>query len=488
MAEDGEEKAGKEEGGGPMEAAARDLERAAHRQERREADDGPRDAPKAAGGETQEAPPPHEGSPPPRPRKGLLGRGAEALSTTGRVLAILWLLAVTLYLARSVWTTLSGVQIGGDFEVPAALAAQGYTGSVAKDLLAEKVRGILESARRSGRPEAETEEALFLDEGSDEELSDLKIPGTGMSVQSVVALILADVGRAPRQVSGGLVQSPSGTTLRLAIFDGPSAEIASPVPDCSGDCLNDLIEQGARRVAQRISSVALVAYLLDRDPKACEEAIRYSLRTRPADDDAAAYNYWGILLKRQGDLEGAQQKLAQALELAKTQGANPRFEASIENNWGLVMAGQKNFPEARRHLAAAMAADSSFARAHHNMGVIAQAEGRLDEAAAEFGKATDRDAHLGGAYLQQAEALARLHRGAEALRLLEKAEALGFGRRHEAGLDLALYLTWARTLDSMGKRDEALVKAERAVDIAPDSPEARQLVAELQVKAQRKGA
>lgn len=218
-------------------------------------------------------------------------------------------------------------------------------------------------------------------------------------------------------MTGGLVQSRSGTTLRLAIFDGPSAAISSPAADCSGDCLDGLLEQGARRAAQRTSSIALVAYLLDREPQACADAIWYSLRTRPADDDAAAYNSRGVLLGRQGKPEEAQRKLAQALALAKKEDAGRRFEASIENGWGLVLARQKDFAGARRHYAAAVAADSSFARASWR-----RRRGRPKRRWRSTKQAIGRNPKLTRSYVHQAEALAQLHRGGEALDRLEEAE------------------------------------------------------------------
>lgn len=196
MAEE-EKEGGAEEEGDPAEAAARDLERIrgdAGKQEGEEEGEE-REEGKAEDREPRRVPPSTE--PAPHPRKPLLPRAAAALSATRRVLSVLWLMALTLFLVRSVWTTLSGAQISGEFEVPSAPAAQGYTGSVAKDLLTEKVRAILASAPQAGRPDSESEEALFLDEGSDDELSDLKIPGAEVSVQKVVALALAAVG--PRE-------------------------------------------------------------------------------------------------------------------------------------------------------------------------------------------------------------------------------------------------------------------------------------------------
>lgn len=395
------------------------------------------------------------------------------VATAAKSLTGLWVLVLTWVVVQTAVYRASAISFEGPLDVPKALEDRGFSGPVLLSHLSDKSRSIFARAQKVG---AKGGDALFLDGADNPVLADAKVPGTGMSLSQLVDLLLDVVGQSPTKVSGNVTAHGVQLALRLRVGRSAPAVLRGQAGDCGPGCLDDLeplLEQAGRHVVKKLHPIALVAYLSEVAPEEAEEAIRYCLANGPGDDDAAAYNFWGVLLGRKGDTEGAKAKLESALRLAKKSDLGKDVEAAIHNNKGVALARAGAFDEARKAYGDALAAQPGYARSHFNLGRSFHAENNFAAAVAEYKKATDLDPSLSQAHFNQAAALAHLGKKNEALESYRKAEELTGTK------DPALHLNWARTLGESGQPGEALVRVERALEIEPASVEARQLKAYL---------
>jgi Tfp pilus assembly protein PilF len=88
-------------------------------------------------------------------------------------------------------------------------------------------------------------------------------------------------------------------------------------------------------------------------------------------------NNLGVILVRQGDIDGGIQKYRRALEI------NADY-ADAHVNWGNALVRERQFTEAIPHYEAALAIRPADADAHHNWGVALAQQGRFAEAADQF--------------------------------------------------------------------------------------------------------
>ena len=159
--------------------------------------------------------------------------------------------------------------------------------------------------------------------------------------------------------------------------------------------------------------------------------------TAPLPPKALALNRAGAEALARGDLETADARLSLALEYS------PRFVEALVNQ-GLVELQRGNFERARELITRARRVNSDVAQPHHALGILAERQARPDEASQHYYAALAVDP--------------------------------GFAPSR-ANL--------ARLLFDAGMLEEALVQFKRLSEVAADSPEAQQGLAETLLRLGR---
>jgi Tfp pilus assembly protein PilF len=142
-----------------------------------------------------------------------------------------------------------------------------------------------------------------------------------------------------------------------------------------------------------------------------------------------------------------------------------------QNNLGGILLERGEISEARRRFDAALAAEPEYAEAHVNLGLVAEREGRPDEAAARYRRALSIDPAFADAHNNLGIVLAQAGDLEGAIASFRKAIAhrKTFSKAH---YNLGLALLGA------GRAGEAVPPLERAVDLAPEDPDAKRALDE----------
>ena len=185
--------------------------------------------------------------------------------------------------------------------------------------------------------------------------------------------------------------------------------------------------------------------------------------TPPLPAEAIALNLAGARAITQGDLSVAEARLSVALEYS------PRFvEAWV--NLGYVELGRGNFEQARRDFLRARDLNQDIPAPHHALGLLADREGRGDEAEAQYRAALKVDPGF-------APARANLAR-----RLFARGQYENAREQFERLIEVAP--NWiegwegkAETLRQLGRGAETEALASRARELFGDSPPVLLLVA-----------
>ncbi len=327
-------------------------------------------------------------------------------------------------------------------QVPDSLAEEGYWPEVITQRLMDEVLKIRREAasRREGR-EIQPEWRQL----------DIELPGTGISLASLVRIVKRFFGSSESRVAGEIVVDGDQYELRLRFLGhGVHAEI----PSRSKADLDDLLHLGAREMMKISDPYILANYLADIDPEAALKAIVLSLENDLEDDEPWAYTLWGWLLTSEGRHDEAIEKYRAALELK----GDFILAAS---NWGLTLARKGEYDMAIEQYRRTLRWDSNFHAALNNWGVALMEKGEPDAAIEKFREALKIDPRFVRAHNNWGAALAGLGRHDDALEIY--ATALDIDPWNAVS-----HRNWGDAL--LAKKDfpGAVEKYRRAVELDPD--------------------
>jgi len=144
------------------------------------------------------------------------------------------------------------------------------------------------------------------------------VPGTGLSLASVVAFIqtgpFAEIEVRPTL----LVEGPSYRVLLHVhgLASGSRTVETERMSDRQRAVLEVL--EAAPTLYELLNPTALAAYLHERDPERGLAVIREVLAREgefSSSERASAYRVWGALLRSRGDLDGARERFAEAIHM-----------------------------------------------------------------------------------------------------------------------------------------------------------------------------
>ena len=179
--------------------------------------------------------------------------------------------------------------------------------------------------------------------------------------------------------------------------------------------------------------------------------------------EAVEHNLAGASALASGELDDAEARFRLALEY------HPGF-AESRANLGLVAFRRHELADAEGHLRAAIRLDSAFDEAWSNLGLVLVAQGREREAARAFERALAIDPGLTQARRNLAELWMRAEDFVEArAQLMRLVQILDESTPQGASASALLAYCEHR----LGRRREALFRAEAVLVVRPDSPKAR---------------
>jgi tetratricopeptide (TPR) repeat protein len=292
--------------------------------------------------------------------------------------------------------------------VPETLSKAGFTSDVATRHLRDAIHAVQERATTSmAKTGVDT----------DQDLSVISIPETGLSLQNVAVAVRSLLPGWRHEVSGEFVQSESGILLRLRLNDrmifsatGKNADadwadaLLGKVDLGTGDKAldKDSLETGAFKVVRETQPylVASALYTEGRDDNtaADKEADRI-IALYPADDENVywALNLKGLIAQDRGDDAQAEAFYRRL----------PRLAIARENLGELYMT-QRKLQEAITEYKVAIQLDPKDANARSDLGDAYLDQHKPEMAIAEYQKAVELDpkhapAHngLGNFYLDQ---------------------------------------------------------------------------------------
>lgn len=187
----------------------------------------------------------------------------------------------------------------------------------------------------------------------------------------------------------------------------------------------------------------------------------------------AGWNNLGIILQEAGKLEESRSCLERVLAL------QPNYPEA-HNNLGNTLKRLGQLKQARTHYEEALRLMPGYAEAMSNLSHLLNDLGQSDEALELARRAIEANPRLSDAYINAAAVEVGRNREAEAIRWIEA--LLSYAPMHVGGLGVR-----ATALRHLGRLDEALVDARRAVAAAPGDGDAQNILGEI-LQAQNKTA
>lgn len=377
------------------------------------------------------------------------------------LLALSVIFVILLLLYKIIYFSIHPVVIISPFDVPESLADKGVSGQVAAETLKEQLQAIQQDA--STKLSGKFREAGLRPGRSDllgtPFLQEIKIPGTSLSPDRFADLILGLIGRSPLDVSGRFTESTDASMNLVIRISGSVRKFSSsPGVKCEGDCAEKLLQQAAEDIFALQSPFSLAIHHYPENSEKCEAVLRLCFRNNNPEDDVPAYNLWGLLLQRRGDVEAAERKFQRALSEIDRGNLDPEFKAVVYNNWGILLARQKRYEEAQQKYSMALNFDDSYSRALYNQGRAWHAQNQLFKAAQLYREAISQEPELYDAYHNLAMALQQQGK------LGESIEVFAELARRTNGRYPGVYLHWGNALIKQGDCPQAIEKLYMALD------------------------
>jgi predicted AlkP superfamily phosphohydrolase/phosphomutase/tetratricopeptide (TPR) repeat protein len=203
------------------------------------------------------------------------------------------------------------------------------------------------------------------------------------------------------------------------------------------------------------------------DGPGAERLFREALAEDPFSPEAAARLY--EILRPRGEAATLEPIVARALE---------RNENSVahQNLMGLILESRGRMAEAERHLRRAVELDPDYAGVLANLGALCARTGRAAEAIRILGRAVEKEPGNFEARINFGAALGKSGRHRDAILQFEEARRRGFRSP-------ALFNGLAIAYHETGDYAKALENLRRSLELDPDQPEVRAMLADLQARA-----
>lgn len=238
-------------------------------------------------------------------------------------------------------------------DAPKALVAEGYSPTVISNRLMDRMVEIRDLA---------TTQQDRIQVAPDWTQLGVEVPGTGMSVKTVLRLVKSLLGIREDRIGGEVVGKEQDLRLRLRLQGrGRINEISAQ----SGSGVDLLVDLGAQAILKAVNPCIIASYKVAQDEHdEALEAIERCLTNDTKEDDAWAYNQWGRVLAQRCELAAAIDKYRLAMM------DSDDLTLMSLYNWGVALWRAGDLEGAEAKLREAVARDDGFAAAYSNLGLI----------------------------------------------------------------------------------------------------------------------
>ena len=367
----------------------------------------------------------------------------ETIPKTTKILAIF--LFITLFSLVTYKEINKNAVIIEPFEVPKMLATQGFTGQAIANKFIDQINFIRNRA-------STTIQSFQFTAACMETQAEIHFPKGGEFLESILTNIKNYFGDDTTRIIGEVVLRNDRLHVTTRVSGKPAKTFSGQL-----DELDAVLRQSAEHIYQYTQPYILASYLYDVDKIRSIEIIHHILRRPPPEDDAWAYNLWGLILFDQKDFAGAIAKYQKALSFS-IKGVGAHVHAY--NNWGLALKVQGEYAEAIARYRKAVDLDPTHVQAYNGWGRALEDQGDYPAAIARYRQAIEVDAKDYTAYFNWGTAL------------LTRGDYAGAIAKYQQVIDLnpdavLAYNNWGRALEEQGDYAGAIDKYRAAIAVDP---------------------
>ena len=331
------------------------------------------------------------------------------------------------------------------FQVPLELERQNITGQAIVNKLIDHIEVIKENADTNYQG-LDFKPILF-----DSQL-EIVIPGSGISLKSLLQNVKNFLGRKQTRITGEVVLNNKKLDLTIRVFGEPSKTFSGELDD-----LDEILKNASRYVLKYTQPYVLaydLYYNYQGHKDEALEMIQYTLTHEPRDDDPMAYTLDGYIKWDEKNFDESIKLYKKAIEI------NPKY-VDAYNGWGYSLYDEKKFDEAADIYRKSLTIDPKNKYTFHYMGLNLEAQGKTDSAVEMYKKTVQADPSYPDVYPDYGRILVKLNRIAEAEQMYDKQTEL-VPKSSAAFIDLADFYSERK------EYDKALDAYNKAIELTPD--------------------
>ena len=381
--------------------------------------------------------------------------------------------------AAAIWEMRRRSIVIEPIEVPKDLAEKGFTPNVAALRVASEINRLQRAARLRIRREDGFELSATQ--------IDFTVPSAGISYRALLRYVRQFFGTPEERIRGEITRTTFATvdaagaahnslSVVLRTADGRSTQ--ADLATGSDLQLDVLIRSAAFELASFVDPYLIASYWFEEEQgakdklfKKTTKALSDCLARTPPRQHHRAYVIWANLLRLQGKLDEAEEKLRFAV-------ASGFRSAQIYNTWGIVLRAKRRLDEAADMYRIATRIDRRYYHALGNLGNNCNDRRKWHLALRYFRRALRINPSYANGLSGLGFALWRLGREREAENMFSRAVDVD----PKYGWS---YISWARLLRNRGQLDAAILKVNLAVDRGAAPADALALLGDMLTDAGR---
>lgn len=292
------------------------------------------------------------------------------------------------------------------FQVPADLEKQNITGQAVVNKLLDQIEIIKSNADTSYKK-------LDVKPTSYDSQLEMVIPGSGISLKSLLQNLKTYLGKNQTRISGEIVLSNQKLNLTIRVLGKPSKTFSGNLED-----LDKLLKDAAEYILKYTEPYLLAYYLYynyDQNNKEdVLDMIKFTLSHPPADDDAMAYTLDGYIKEDEENYEDAIKLYKKALEI------DPKY-VDAYNGWAYSLYEMNKLDSAISLYNISLGIDPAYSYTYYYLGLVFIKQDKFQEGFDLLDKSIKLNPNDVDIYEDYGRALIKLKQYDKAIDILDKA-------------------------------------------------------------------
>ncbi len=336
------------------------------------------------------------------------------------------------------------------FQVPTDLEKQNITGQAIVNKLLDQIEVIKANADTAYK-KLDVKPVVY-----DSQL-EIVIPGSGISLKSVLQNVKNFLGKKQTRISGEVVLNDQKLYLTIRVLGEPSRTFTGTLSE-----LDDILKDASQYILKYTQPYLLAYYLYYNYEKADKDAamdmIKFALTHPPADDDAMAYTLDGYIKYDEKNFDEAIKLFRKAIEI------DPK-SVDAYNNWAYILYERKDYDSAISLYKKSLEINPDYFYTYHYMGMALAGQKKYDEAIANYNKSILLNGKYADVYEDFGNALSELQKYDESIQMYNKGIDLDPNSFH-------WYVMLGNVFLKQKKYDDAIDSYSKAISLNPGSAEA----------------